>query len=274
MSHTAVRIGWEFQRRSTQKRPEGAQLKADAGSGLNSRRNAGAMAVIRLPIALACTLLALVLLDAVCELTGAGQLWAIQRQVDITNTGNLSSVFAAGVFSLTGLCAFAIAILSRTGAVRGGWIFVTTGFLGLAAFELLQLRASIRYVPILVLAASVLLFAFLFRQLWGVPAARWLLTLALILFLSNPVSEYGKVHVTGNPDNYVFVSNDQPFRFEEDAWIRLSILAHIQEATEIGGTICLLAAFLVRRESLRAGTRCPASRSALVHHPAIQPDQT
>jgi hypothetical protein len=202
-----------------------------------------------LSIGLTAALFVLVALDGVAMVIDRPFFRAIQRQVDITTGGNLASFFIAGLLALIGLFAAIIASTAHPKLVMSGWALISAGSAGLAVSELLGLRAIIPEVTILVPVVALLLFAFLFVQLRHMPGARTFLIVGFLLIVSNPTTEYAKQEIVSNPGNYSFVAADKPYRMNDDAWTKLQGVALIQEITEIGGLICLVAALGIARDA-------------------------
>jgi hypothetical protein len=73
----------------------------------------------------------------------------------------------------------------------------------------------------------------------------WLLaSLGLALMASSPVAERFENRLISDPHNYVFVANDQPYRFSHAAADRLWVVSHVKEGVETAGAVALLAGLL------------------------------
>lgn len=235
-----------------------------------------AVGILNLPLALATGLFMFLAIDSIYALLEISRQTALQRQVDITAGSNVAAWFSAGVFAATGLSATAIARLKARSdnarlASAAGWIVVGGALLAMAVIEISGMPSIPINMMIFVPIAAILLLVFLYHQLWHLAVSRGLLILAFMLLLSNPVTEQAKVRLLSNSDNYVFVSNSEPYRFKRDAWSRLWLVSHVQEATEIAGILCLLHVFLI------AGTsplHRHSSRSVVTSHATLHADET
>lgn len=202
-------------------------------------------------------------------------------QVNVDNEGNWSTWFNSTIDLFVGLAAFSVAWLRirepRTPGQRYdvvGWILAGCVFVYLAIDDAAQLHdafASIlanaiyavglaiplvqrlRYymwIPLLGIPGIVVIVGmaiFFRRNLWRVPAARWLALAGVVLFLSNPVTEVieSKLILDKNPP-----SIEALYQTDLSAWRTLQILTLIQETTEVSAVICFLAGFLTFGESL------------------------
>lgn len=203
----------------------------------------------RLPLALGGVLVLMLLIDGICSLVGSENIGTIWWHADITAHGYMASWFMEGVCLLTGVSALALAQRSfrangASSLAAAGWVIVGTAFFTLALIEVIGMPANSPTVFVLVPMLGIPLVAFLYWQLWPVVAVRGLLVAAAILFLSDPFTEKAKLYLASNPRFYIFVADDQPYRLTRNAWVLFWFADHAQEAAEIAGTICLLAAFL------------------------------
>lgn len=188
-------------------------------------------------------LLLMVTIDSVAAVAGSPVFDGIQQQVDVTAGRNLATLLAATVLALVGVRALGIARRSRQ-LIAAGWALTAVGAMGLAIAQLLELRPGKITLLIAAIFAAVPVFLFFLYELRGLSRAWPWLAVGLLLILSNPATEYAETRLTGNPENYSTAG------FDHDAWIQLWIITHVQEVTETGSMICVLAAVQLKRDSL------------------------
>jgi hypothetical protein len=249
----------------------GAQVTAVAES-TPLRASRGPARWERLAPLLAALLTLMVATDALCTALDIGALEGVQRQIDITREGNLAAWFSGLVF---GVVAFIGALLAwqawsaspRRAASACAWCAGAGafGFYGVttamaihdhAARALVQrLRASWFRTPGNPAAAlfslealgALSLLLMCGCMLYAMRSHRrvWLLaSLGLALMASSPIAERFENRLISDPHNYVFVANDQPYRFSHAAADRLWVVSHVKEGVESAGAIALLAGLL------------------------------
>jgi hypothetical protein len=210
--------------------------------------------------------------DALCTALDIGLLEGVQRQLDITREGNLAAWFSGLVF---GAVAFVCALLAwrawsasaRQAASACVWCAGTGafGFYGVttamaihdnaARALVLRLRGAWFRTPgnpaagLLSLEAlgalSLLLMCGYMLYVMRGNRRVWLLaSLGLALMASSPVAERFENRLISDPHNYVFVANDQPYRFSHAAADRLWVVSHVKEGVETAGAVALLAGLL------------------------------
>jgi hypothetical protein len=200
----------------------------------------------------------------------------VSFQVNVDNEGNWSTWFNSTIDLFVGVAAFIVAWLKSReprapgrrydvmGWILSGCVFVLLGmddasqlhdsFSAVVANAIYAVRIGIpivqelRYymwIPLLGIpgiAVTVLMGIFFYRNLWRVPAARWLALAGIVLFLSNPVVEVfeSKIILDTNPE-----SIEELYFTDLTAWRTLQVLTLIQETTEIGAVICFLIGFML-----------------------------
>lgn len=75
--------------------------------------------------------------------------------------------------------------------------------------------------------------AFLLWQVWSRPVARWCVVIALLIGLTNPMTEAVENHLISDGWNYQYIANDQPYRFRDGPSIQLHQIQTIQEISEM-----------------------------------------
>lgn len=203
-------------------------------------------------------LIAMVTIDSITAAIGNSTFDGIQRQVDVTGGRNLATLLAVAVLALVGATALGIA-RQTLWPVNGGWMLVSTGAIGLAVVHILGLRPGKLPLLIAAILTAVPVFAFLLYELRSLAGVRVWLLLGMILILSNPATEYAENRLTGNPENYSSAG------FDHDAWVQLWIITHIQEVTETGSMICILAAVQMKKESLDGRIRRDRQNEVPLH---------
>jgi hypothetical protein len=217
---------------------------------------------------------------------GFGILWPEASQFaafqfNMNNEGNWTTWYNSVLDLLVGLTAFAVAWLKhrqlRTRALRWevvGWLLAGGVFVYLSMDDAAQLHDSyasilanliyavripiplvqqLRYymwIPVLGIPGIILLIAladFFRRDLWPVPAARWLVLAGVVLLLSNPTTEIveSKLILDKQPPSLEVL-----YQTDLASWRWLQVLTLIQETTEMSAMICFLGGFLLFGENL------------------------
>lgn len=215
------------------------------------------------------------------------QSWLFIRfQVDVDNEGNWATWFSSTIDLLAGVVAFIIAWLinrrahssvnnDAIGWMISGGVFIylgmddaaqihehTAGFfnrvIDWAKFYLPfveRLRWYI-WIPALGIPGAIVLIAickFLYRNMWTVRSARWLMLAGFFLFMSNPVTEVVGTYFETPKDGSPFRQTaEQLYLNDHNGWLALKAVNLVQETSEIAGIICFLAGFLLFGESLIA----------------------
>jgi hypothetical protein len=91
------------------------------------------------------------------------------------------------------------------------------------------------------LLTTVVVGSFLLRQTRWNRLARWFVIAAIVCGLANPLTEVIEDRLTSDPQNYAFVADDQPYRFNANSNRQLERVSTIQELSESLGAILLLA---------------------------------
>lgn len=217
--------------------------------------------------------------DAALTALGADRFHALLRQIDLTREGNVAAWVDASVFIAVAFMCVMIALEERS-ARRAGlgsrcvWLAIALACAAyglttalnihdLTARRLISDAARARIsdhaalasrsfalegVGMIALAFALGFFALrlrLARRAW------WWGVLGIALLASSPVTERFETRLVSNPNNYVFVANDQPYRFTATASDRLWMVGHVKEGSEAAGALALFAALVTYAESLR-----------------------
>ncbi len=75
--------------------------------------------------------------------------------------------------------------------------------------------------------------------------------LAVLMIVSNPVTEAWKHALVSDPANYTFVAAGLPARFNDDAWRRLNLVEVLQETTEAAAAFLTLSIVLAETTGRR-----------------------
>jgi hypothetical protein len=240
----------------------------------------------QLPLLLAAGFTLLVVTDALCTVLDLRPLEGVRRQIDITQEGNLAAWFSGSVLGIIALVSARLAWLAwrrhRHAVSASAWLAVACafGFYGVttavalhdhaARAYLLRLRpesfrasgnsaADLFSLEAFGALSLLLLGGFILTAVRGNRRAWLLAILGVVLMTASPVAERYENRLISNPHNYVFVANDQPYRFSHTAADRLWIASHIKEGVETAGAIALLAGLLAYYETV---TTAVAERGA------------
>lgn len=156
---------------------------------------------------------------------------SIETQIDLTGRANFAALTMAGIGIASAMVAARRAIRSRS-AERFVWMAIAIGCLDVALIDLLIDRPDGRlYVPAAVLMAGSFLWI-LKRQSSTSRRTQAILIIAALLAISNPIVNRYEVALAGDPENYEFVSANEPYRMTPAAWQHLSLVRQGQEASE------------------------------------------
>jgi hypothetical protein len=117
-----------------------------------------------------------------------------------------------------------------------------------ARAPLVSNRYALEAVGLLGLAV---LGGFVVVALRRTPRALALAVLGIALMASSPPAERLENRLVSNPHNYVFVANDEPYRFTAAASRRLWLIGHYKEGAETAGAIVLFAGLAASSTSRR-----------------------
>jgi hypothetical protein len=211
----------------------------------------------------------------------------IRFQVDVDNEGNWATWFSSTIDLLTGIVAFINAWLINRRAHSSlsndaiGWMISGCVFIYLGMDDAAQIHEHTAgffswvidwaklylpfverlrwyiWIPALGIPGAIILTAickFLYRNMWAVRSARWLLLAGFILFMSNPITEVIGTYFETPKDGSPFRQTaEQLYLNDYDSWLALKVVNLVQETSEMAGVICFLSGFLLFGESLIGG---------------------
>lgn len=203
----------------------------------------------------------------------------VRFHVDLDREGNLATWFNAFILLLAAAAAALMAWMagqryngwSTNRTDTWGWLFVTGVFFYLHVDDAAQLHdvfawalqgrildtiplpvpnamrwyAWIPVFMVLGVIAISIMFVFFRRNIWLVPMSSVLVLIGLILFLVNPVVEVAENRRIDLLPDAVVRTSEVLFEHNRAAWVELQQLIIIEETSEMLGSICFLAAFLV-----------------------------
>lgn len=212
--------------------------------------------------------------------------------IPLTWTRWLSFEPQAGVAGVVGLLLeVGVALLALCAAWRSyrrgaqtiiplAWTFiflssVAAGFIDLLHPGVAHLQGTLRGV-LIVGAFAPLLVASLAAasvDIWSMPRSRAYWLAGVVLFLTNPLSEAWKHHLTHDPGNYTFTAFGQPWQFSAHAWRLLQITDTIQETTELVAALLLVIALTRMLDHRRGSSLVNTSTFAGTVKPVVRAPQ-
>jgi hypothetical protein len=229
----------------------------------------------------------LIITDIVFAILNPTGSYVLNFEFDIDNEANWTTWFNSTLDLLAGLVAFLVAWVvlnyTNTKARRwtiAGWVFTGLIFVYLSMDDTSTLHETLNrsfqhfleqhgmsistlgallwanlWVLILGIPGiivALLMLRFLYRNIWKVPQARWLIVAGFVLLASNPITEIAEgkslEHLDSIPSIY-----DLYFEHPQE-WRMFKVFNLVQEGTELFAVICFMASFLLAGEALLTGS--------------------